>query len=413
LRQLNRLGARRRTIVAILASAVLGSSVAAAPVSTLAVGTTVFVSPAITTISPLGSTGGQVSVSIKYNAAVDTSGGAAGLQFDRTKLRLTAVAKDAAIVADGGSYLGFPSLANTAAFIMNANTAGQIPTIGWSFTDGNSFEAAGVDHGIVSATFSVVAAGDSAVVPTIVPGVGGLLDGRSGTYGATVVVGSVVSGTVVNGLPKVTMAALPAWRAANDVTIGWTGTAGSYPILTFDVRYRRAAWNGSFGAYSAWLSAMALTTSPFTTSPGSTYCFSGRARDDQANVSPWSAETCTAAPLDDRSLTRSTGWAAKTSTAFYRGTYVQTTTLNAKLTRSSMRAKRIALVATTCATCGSVRVYLGTTLLKSISLKSSTTVNKKLFTVATFTSVKTGTLTIKVASSGKKVIIDGLVLSQR
>ena len=37
-------------------------------------------------------------------------------------------------------------------------------------------------------------------------------------------------------------------------------------------------------------------------------------------------------------------------------------------------AKRIALVATTCPTCGSVKVYWGSTLIKTISLYSRTTV---------------------------------------
>ncbi len=77
-----------------------------------------------------------------------------------------------------------------------------------------------------------------------------------------------------------------------------------------------------------------------------------------------------------------------------------------------MVAKRIAIVATTCSTCGTVRVYLGSTLLKTISLKSTTTVNRKLITVTTFTSARTGTLSIKVYSSGKKVVIDGVAIGR-
>ena len=73
-------------------------------------------------------------------------------------------------------------------------------------------------------------------------------------------------------------------------------------------------------------------------------------------------------------------------------------------------AKRIALVATTCSTCGKVRVYWGSTLLRTISLYSATTVNRKLITVTTFASTRTGTLSIKVYSSGKKVIIDGVAI---
>jgi hypothetical protein len=73
-------------------------------------------------------------------------------------------------------------------------------------------------------------------------------------------------------------------------------------------------------------------------------------------------------------------------------------------------AKRIALLATACSTCGTVRVYWGSTLLKTVSLYSATTVNKKLISVKTFTSARSGTLSIKITSSGKRVIIDGVAI---
>jgi hypothetical protein len=73
-------------------------------------------------------------------------------------------------------------------------------------------------------------------------------------------------------------------------------------------------------------------------------------------------------------------------------------------------AKRLGLLASTCSTCGSVKVYWGTSLLKTINLYSSTTVNRKLFTVVTFTSARSGTLAIKISSSGKKVLIDGVAI---
>jgi hypothetical protein len=75
-------------------------------------------------------------------------------------------------------------------------------------------------------------------------------------------------------------------------------------------------------------------------------------------------------------------------------------------------AKQIALVATTCPTCGKVRVYWGSTLLRTISLSSAITVNRKLITVTTFTGTRTGTLSIQVYSSDKKVIIDGVAIGR-
>jgi hypothetical protein len=73
-------------------------------------------------------------------------------------------------------------------------------------------------------------------------------------------------------------------------------------------------------------------------------------------------------------------------------------------------ARRIALLATTCPTCGKVRVYWGSTLLKTVNLSSARTVNRKLITVVTFAGARTGTLSIKVYSSGRKVLIDGVAI---
>jgi len=47
-----------------------------------------------------------------------------------------------------------------------------------------------------------------------------------------------------------------------------------------------------------------------------------------------------------------------------------------------------------------------------VSLRSSTTVNRKLITIAAFTSVRTGTISIRVSSTGKRVLIDGLAISR-
>jgi hypothetical protein len=203
---------------------------------------------------------------------------------------------------------------------------------------------------------------------------------------------------------------LPTWMAATSFPLDWAAMPGNWPVTSFDVRYRRAAWNGGFGSIVTWKAATADTSAMFTPWAGYTYCFSVLARDSDGGVSPWTAETCTAIPLDDRALTRSSGWTAGTGSSYYRSTYLRSSTYGANLTRTGVVARRIALLATTCATCGSLKVYWGTTLLKTVSLYSATTVNKKLITVASFAAGRTGTLTIKVSSSGKRVIIDGVAI---
>ena len=57
-----------------------------------------------------------------------------------------------------------------------------------------------------------------------------------------------------------------------------------------------------------------------------------------------------------------------------------------------------------------MKVYWNGTLLKTISLASATTVNKKVIAIKTWTSGHAGTLKLKVSTSGKKVLIDGVVI---
>lgn len=118
--------------------------------------------------------------------------------------------------------------------------------------------------------------------------------------------------------------------------------------------------------------------------------------------------TITSVEAGPGSLTRSGSWTAGTGSAHYRSTYLRSYRYGAKLVRTGVVARRIAIVATTCPTCGSVKVYWGSTLLRTISLASTTTVNHQLITVKTFTSARTGTLTIRVISSSRKVVIDGV-----
>lgn len=212
--------------------------------------------------------------------------------------------------------------------------------------------------------------------------------------------------------PSAAIASLPLWTTSTSLSVRWSSIAGTSPVVSYDVRYRRAAWNGSFGALATWRGATSSTSATFGASTGATYCFSVRARDAGGGLSGWTGETCTAIPLDDRSLARSSGWTAGTGTAYYRSTYLRSSSYGARLVRTSVRARRIAIVATTCSTCGSVRVYWGSTLLRTISLRSTATVNRKILSVADFGSTRSGTLTIKVYSSGRRALIDGLVIRQ-
>jgi fibronectin type III domain protein len=60
--------------------------------------------------------------------------------------------------------------------------------------------------------------------------------------------------------PTPSLSALPAYLVSTVVRLSWTSTAGTAPVVSYDVRARRAAWNGGFGSYATWLAGTAGTT---------------------------------------------------------------------------------------------------------------------------------------------------------
>lgn len=255
-----------------------------------------------------------------------------------------------------------------------------------------------------------------AAAPDVTCIVYGLVNGTSYTFTvdvqtifSTTSPASSASNAVVPGLPPVArMTAVPAWSLGGGVQLGW-GTTSSYgPIAGYDVQVRTRPWNGAFGAATTLVAGTAAKTAWLALTPGKTACARVRATDSSGRTSSWTAETCTSAPLDERSLVIGTGWTKGTGSAYYRSTYLTSKTRGVTLTRTGIVAKSVSVVVQTCSTCGSIGVYWNNVLVKTVSLRSATTVNKKSITVLSFSSVRTGTLKLRVSSSGAKVLVDGV-----
>ena len=211
--------------------------------------------------------------------------------------------------------------------------------------------------------------------------------------------------------PTVTAGALSATTLATKISLSFSGT-DNVKISDYDVRYRKAPYNGGFGSYvypSEWQHTTATKVS-LSVSKGTTYCLSVRSRDVSDRTSGWS-ERCTAVALDDRSLSITSGWTRGTGTAYYAHTITRTTKKGVALTRTGVQAKRIYLVVTRCRGCATVGIYWNGTLLKKVSLASSTTKNKQVIAIKTFSAVKTGKLTIKTLTTGG-ARLDGAVFSR-
>jgi hypothetical protein len=205
----------------------------------------------------------------------------------------------------------------------------------------------------------------------------------------------------------------PPFRTTTPFTVSWTGAADSGSgVKNYVASSSRAPFNGPFAAPKVFKSTLGPGSGSFNAQPGGTYCFSVKASDNAGNISAASAQKCTAAPVDDPSLS-GRGWTRLHGQAgYYRGTYASSLAKGATLTLKGVQAKRLALVATRCPTCGVVDVSMGGTLVKRVNLAFSSTQKSQIIPLASFPGVVAGPVTITVVSSGKPVFIDGLGVSR-
>ena len=216
------------------------------------------------------------------------------------------------------------------------------------------------------------------------------------------------------------------WVATGDEAVGsrivtWGAYPAFAPVVSKDVRYERVAWNAlTFDDFVSWRSATTTHSARLTGSAGHTYCISARGRDADGMVGPWRGwegredNFCMANPVDDRTVVRTASWQAGTGSQFYRDTFLRTYTQGAKVKLRGIYANGIGLVVTTCPTCGSVRLYWNGDYKASLNLYSAQRKDQvvRRFSVLSWNLVQTGTLTVKVVSSGKKVVIDGVLVAR-
>lgn len=213
----------------------------------------------------------------------------------------------------------------------------------------------------------------------------------------------------VPAVPTVSATAPFTLTTAATIAYGGGDTNASTGI-TYDVAYKAARWNGSWGPLTTLVHGTAATKATLPVRPGMEYCVVVRAHDSLGIVSGWSSPRCTASPLDDASLsTKTAGWNRSRASAAYHGTVTRTGKAGSKLAVGGAIANRLGLLVATCPTCGNVQIYLGNTLWKTISTKSSSWHYKHLVLPDTFGTRTTG-IVIRVASG--LAVIDGLGVSR-
>ncbi|HVM19729.1 MAG TPA: S8 family serine peptidase [Egibacteraceae bacterium] len=206
------------------------------------------------------------------------------------------------------------------------------------------------------------------------------------------------------GIPQVKA----AWKAPAEADSGIaTYRVGQRVMGPTSTKFSSVTW-------SAATTATSFTVAKAT--PGATYCFQVQATDKAGNQSV-GAERCAGVPIDDTALAMSkTGkkshWKTVKAAALYRGAARSTTTKGATLTAKTVQTRRLSLVATRCATCGSVQVLWKGKSLGTFSLAGKAA-NKVVIPIKTFKKVETGALVVKVTTAKKTVTIDGIAVSTR
>lgn len=138
-----------------------------------------------------------------------------------------------------------------------------------------------------------------------------------------------------------------------------------------------------------------------------------RATDRAGNTDASPATRFWTVPVPARSLVRSSGWTLSNLSRAYGGKVLTSTRRGASVSVSVRGARRIALVAGGGTTHGSVRVYVGSRLVRTVSLRTGSTVTKRVIPVTTLGSAYTGKVRVVVATSGRTVRLEGIAASTR
>ena len=221
--------------------------------------------------------------------------------------------------------------------------------------------------------------------------------------------GQDVAGVKDTVVPTARMLSPKTPFVLGSLKLSWSGSdvGSGLAAHAFDLRWARAPHGKPLGRYSRLMTGASGTAATRALAAGNTGCYEVRSHDAAGNVSAWSAPRCTTSALDDKAMTAAGGWTRVSNSQLYHGSARQTTKKGATLTLGRSQLHRVAIVAATCSTCGSVDVYVGSRLLGVISLHSAR-LHRRVLMVLPLFGMRTAPVILKVASSGKTVQIDGV-----
>jgi hypothetical protein len=227
------------------------------------------------------------------------------------------------------------------------------------------------------------------------------LDGRAVCWGQT---------EGVRPAPTMLLLA-PRWVAASEIKVSWSSLPLFAPVERYDIRY---ALNPDWDHSPVWVPLRTGTTKRHArvtaVTPGQTYCIEGRAIDGDGVASNWEG-SCTTLPRDDTAFVASDGWVRIESPRFYGGSALMSRKLGATLELPGLDTWGVGILASTGTDGGQIKVWAGGENLGKASLWTPNSEDRRLVLwTDNGEDGSSGTLRIKVLSSGRPVIIDGVLL---
>jgi hypothetical protein len=169
--------------------------------------------------------------------------------------------------------------------------------------------------------------------------------------------------------------------------------------------------------FSCTLDNVPRTCSPSSVRLGTmsqaSHVFSISATDSAGNRDQTPAVRTWTVPKDDAVLHHGPGWQLRSARSTYLGTYSRSTTRGATISTRVVNARKLALVASKGVNHGTVKVMLGSQVLRTVRLAAPSGQTKRVIPIATFANPRTDTVKIVVTSSGKQVRIEGLGVATR